>query len=103
MALADSVEDGAVMLADLLAGLIDDGTRRLRAKFVQQKVFDADFADEADALTVWLVGGSQTKLLGQFTDFGFIQLPYGHQRVTQRIFGDAVQEVGLVFGDINPR
>src|SRR5690606_24976539 len=96
MTLTNGVKQRAIVLANRLAGLVDNRAVRLRAKLSQEKLLNPDFADKTNALTVFFFRCGEAKLLGNLTDFWFFELANWHEAVLQCIFGHPIQEIGLV-------
>ncbi|MOA04795.1 hypothetical protein D3C78_1243660 [compost metagenome] len=89
------------MAAELAVAVVEDPARFL-VDVAVEKVAERPLADEADAGRVLLLRVGQADFLGDAPHFGLVQLAHGEQRLGQLGLVQAVQEIALVLGRVQP-
>jgi hypothetical protein len=96
-ALAEGVEMEAAVAAELaVVGGADDGAGGV-GDVGAEEIGHLHFADEADALAVFFVGGGETGVAGEGAEFGFLEVADGEAGVGELGLREEREEVGLVF------
>ena len=97
VALADGVENGAVVSADFYIGFLVDNVARFGSNILGEEFTDADFADEANAHGFGFLGDMQAVFFGEGLDFGFGEIAEREESFLEGSGGNAGEEISLVF------
>lgn len=97
LALAGGVAGQALVTAQHMAvPVYKVAGGQVYAAIFPEKMHIIPVGDEADVLTVGLVGIEQTRLTGTVSYSGLVVLPYGQQQVGKLVLRELVEDIALV-------
>lgn len=94
-ALADGVMEKPFVFAEYLSGSVYDFSRFLRDVLLE-KIVDADFADEANALAVLAFGVRESGFFREFAEFRLEQMADRIEGALQLLLAQQSEKIGLV-------